>query len=151
MLRLPAALARELRGRAERAYPEECCGVLLGRVAGEERVVVETRACANARAGSGDRYAIAPRELVAAQREARERALEILGFYHSHPDQPARPSRIDVAEAWWEGCSYVIVSVGRGKAGAIASFRLRVASERSGAAATEKRLEPEIVQQEQGP
>ena len=124
MLKLPAALAAELLAHAERAYPEECCGVLLGRARGDAREVVEARACANARAGRRDRYAIAPEELIAAQRAARERGLELLGFYHSHPDHPLEPSATDRAEAYWEGCSYVIVSVAGGQAGELRSFRL---------------------------
>ena len=124
MLKLPAAVAAELRAHAERAYPEECCGVLLGRARGDAREVVEARACANARAGRRDRYAIAPEELVAAQREARERGLEIVGFYHSHPDHPPEPSATDRAEAYWEGCSYVIVSVAQGRPKEVRSFRL---------------------------
>ncbi|HSE49464.1 MAG TPA: M67 family metallopeptidase [Terriglobales bacterium] len=125
MLKLPAALAAELRAQGQRAYPEECCGVLLGRARGDTREVVEARACANARAGTRDRYAIAPGELIAAQRAARERGLELLGFYHSHPDHPPEPSATDRVEAYWEGSSYVIVSVTRGQADDLRSFVLR--------------------------
>jgi proteasome lid subunit RPN8/RPN11 len=141
VLRLPAAVAAELRAHAERAYPEECCGILLGKTAGAESEVTEARACANTRAGARDRYAIAPEELVAAQREARARGLQIVGFYHSHPGHPARPSRADLAEAYWEGCSYVIVEVRGGKAGEIASFRPR-------GNADSRSLVPELVQQD---
>jgi proteasome lid subunit RPN8/RPN11 len=132
MLRLPRALADAMRRHAERDYPEECCGVLLGRVDLRDRdgirVVVEVRACANARAGTHDRYAIAPQELIAAQRETRERGLAIVGFYHSHPDHPAEPSATDAAEAYWPECVYVIVSITQGKAGAMNAFQMAEAA-----------------------
>jgi len=117
---LAPGLAAMMRAHAERAYPEECCGILLGHA----REALESRACANTRAGERGRYAIAPQELIAAQREGRERNLEIVGFYHSHPDHPAEPSPTDAAEAYWEGCSYVIVSVVQRKAAELRSFRL---------------------------
>ena len=58
-----------------------------------------------------NRYHIAPQELINIQRQARERDLDIVGFYHSHPDHPARWSPTDLNEAHWLGCSYVITSV----------------------------------------
>ena len=126
MLTLPRALADAIRRHAEREYPAECCGVLLGRAEAEGRAVVEARACTNARVGeeAHDRYAIAPQELIAAQREARERGLVIVGFYHSHPDHPATPSATDAAEAYWPECVYVIASVPQGKAGELNAFVL---------------------------
>ena len=63
-----------------------------------------------------DRYHIDPRELVRIQRQGHERGLDIVGFYHSHPDHPARWSQTDLAEAHWIGCSYVITAVEHGKA-----------------------------------
>jgi len=118
MLSLPHALAHAMRRHAERDYPAECCGVLLGRRftragSGVVREVVEVHACANTLAGvSGQQsYAIAPEELIAAQRAARERGLDIVGFYHSHPEHPAQPSPSDIREAYWPDCVYVIVSV----------------------------------------
>jgi len=81
--------------------------------------------CGNTRTDSPqNRYHIDPRELVRAQREAHERGLEIVGFYHSHPDHPAQWSQTDFAEAHWIGCSYVITSVESGKAAATNSFVL---------------------------
>src|SRR3954470_23441547 len=122
MLILPHALVHAIRHHAEHDYPEECCGVLLGEAHDGERTVVEVRACKNARAGSGNRYAIAPQDLIAAQREARESGLSIVGFYHSHPDHEAAPSTTDAAEAYWPECVYLIVSVGKGNAGAMNAF-----------------------------
>jgi proteasome lid subunit RPN8/RPN11 len=127
MLRLREAQYRELRRHGEETYPHECCGVLLGRMASdEERVVTGLVRCGNARSGSPqNRYQIDPRDLVRIQRQGRERGEDIVGFYHSHPDHPARPSPTDLAEAHWPGCSYVITGVARGVAQATGSFLLR--------------------------
>lgn len=125
MLRFPPDLFDELRRHGEESYPHESCGVLLGRRRGGAGEVGEVLRCANARAGaSRGRYEIDPRELLAAQKRARSRGQEIVGFYHSHPDHPARPSPTDLAEAHWLGCSYVVTAVAAGRAGATASFLL---------------------------
>ena len=71
-----------------------------------------------------NRYVISPQSLLAAQREARASGLDIVGYYHSHPDHPARPSEFDREHAW-PGTSYVIVSVSEGKAVDCRSWRLR--------------------------
>jgi proteasome lid subunit RPN8/RPN11 len=130
MLKIPRNIVDEIRRQAAREYPEECCGVLIGRATPrsqdglqeDDRVVVEAIACRNLRAGSGTRYAIAPHELVAAQRGARERGLAIVGFYHSHPDHAAVPSRTDVAEANWPDCAYLIVPVTQHGAGEFKAY-----------------------------
>ena len=125
MLKLRQSEFDALRRHAEQAYPQECCGALLGTRAGDIREVCATVFCTNAQADSPQtRYSIDPRELVRIQRVAREGDLEIVGFYHSHPDHPARWSSTDLDEAHWIGCSYVIVSVKGGRAGAASSFVL---------------------------
>jgi len=100
--------------------------VLLGRAEDDgSRVVTSTARCGNTRTDSPEtRYHIDPRELVRIQREGRERGEDIVGFYHSHPDHPARWSQTDLAEAHWFGCSYVITSVEKGKAAITHSFEL---------------------------
>jgi len=114
-----------LRGHGEETYPHECCGVLLGRMDGDERLVTSIVRCGNTRADSPhNRYNIDPRELVRIQREGRDRGEDIVGFYHSHPDHPARWSPTDLAEAHWIGCSYVITSITKGKAETTNSFEL---------------------------
>jgi proteasome lid subunit RPN8/RPN11 len=116
----------ELRHHGEQTYPHECCGVLLGQIDGDG--VKDVRAvvrCGNTRIDSPhNRYHIDPRELIRIQREARESELDIVGFYHSHPDHPARWSQTDLAEAHWIGCSYVITSVEQGRAAQTNSFEL---------------------------
>jgi proteasome lid subunit RPN8/RPN11 len=125
MLKLVAFDYNEIRRHGEEAYPHECCGVLIGTADGDTRVVRSVVRCVNTRTDSPqDRYDIDPRELIAAQRVARERGLEIVGFYHSHPDHPAYWSETDFDDALWIGCSYVITSVKKGKAAATCSFAL---------------------------
>ena len=125
MLRIAQPDLEALRRHGEETYPNECCGALLGQIEGETRVVAATVRCTNTNTERGhDRYHIDPRELVRTQREARERGLDIVGFYHSHPDHPAQWSKTDFAEAHWIGCSYVITSVEKGRAMVTNSFAL---------------------------
>ena len=83
-LQLAQDLLQQVRAHGEETYPDECCGILLGR-AGEETVEVSALLRAgNTRTDSAhNRYHIDPRELIAAQREARRLRLDIVGFYHS--------------------------------------------------------------------
>ena len=114
-----------LRRHGEETYPHECCGVLLGEMNGEGRVVTSVVRCGNTRTDSPqNRYHIDPRELVKIQREGREHGEDIVGFYHSHPDHRAQWSQTDLDEAHWIGCSYVITSVEEGKAALTHSFEL---------------------------
>jgi len=126
MLKLSQAHYAALRRHGEETYPQECCGVLLGGANDDgSRVVTSTARCGNTRTDSPEnRYHIDPRELIRIQREGRERGEDIVGFYHSHPDHPARWSETDLAEAHWIGCSYVITSVEKGKASMTNSFEL---------------------------
>ena len=116
----------ELRRLGEDAYAHECCGVLLGEFTDDGQKTVRSLArCSNTRTDSPqNRYHIDPRELVRIQREAAGRGEEIVGFYHSHPDWPARWSQSDLEEAHWTGCSYVITSVQKGRASETNSFEL---------------------------
>jgi proteasome lid subunit RPN8/RPN11 len=126
MLKLSHAHYAALRRHGEETYPQECCGVLLGGANDDgTRVVTSTARCGNTRTDSPqNRYHIDPRELIRIQREGRGRGEDIVGFYHSHPDHPARWSETDLAEAHWMGCSYVITSVEQGKASMTNSFEL---------------------------
>lgn len=113
----------KLKRHGQEDYPLECCGALMGRIVNGRNVVEAVVRCSNVKA-EPTRYEIDPRELVNIQREARKHGREIVGFYHSHPDHPCMWSETDLAEAHWIGCSYVIVSVNRGKAAEVKSFRL---------------------------
>src|SRR5579862_2739904 len=115
-----------IRRHGEETYPHECCGVLLGQMdeAGTRTVTSIARA-GNTRTDSAhNRYNIDPKELIRIQREGRARGEDIIGFYHSHPDHPARWSQTDLAEAHWFSCSYVITSVEKGNAALTNSFVL---------------------------
>jgi proteasome lid subunit RPN8/RPN11 len=125
MLKISQSDHDTIRRHGEKTYPHECCGVLLGIAEGDVRTVRETVQCGNTRTDSAhNRYNIDPRELVRIQRQARESELDIVGFYHSHPDHPAFWSATDLAEAHWIGCSYVITNVDLGKAVSTNSFAL---------------------------
>ena len=139
MLKIGKTEFDEIRGHGEEIYPHECCGVLLGQMREDERVVTSIARCGNTRTDSPqNRYHIDPRELVRIQRQGRERGEDIVGFYHSHPDHPARWSQTDLAEAHWLGCSYVITSVEKGKAVVTNSFELTGSDENDKKLADEK-------------
>ena len=114
-----------LRAHGEQTYPHECCGVLLGRAADGTNAVHQVVPAGNTRTDSAhNRYHISPIELIRIQRQARAASLDIVGFYHSHPDHPAQWSSTDLAEAHWLGCSYVITRIAQGKAEVTNSFLL---------------------------
>ena len=115
---------------AEQTYPEECCGILLGTIDGLNKTVIEVIPTVNVwlkpeliedtadsievSKTKHSRYTIDPRDLFQAQKRGRERHLEIIGFFHSHPDNPAIPSTCD-RDLAWEIYSYPIVSVIQGR------------------------------------
>ncbi|MEO6064115.1 MAG: M67 family metallopeptidase, partial [Thermoflexales bacterium] len=117
----------------EAGYPNEACGLFIGEIDGADKRVVEAIPVANAWAplegdGAGhdlrDRFSIDPRDIVKADRDASKRGLDIIGFFHSHPDWPATPSETDRMWAW-PVVSFMIVSVGQGRAGMARSWVLR--------------------------
>ncbi len=107
---LTEAQVRGLEDHARETYPEECCGFILG-PAGEPRKIHEVRRATNvAEENRARRYVIDPRETLAVEKSLHGTGLEILGFYHSHPNHPAVPSEFDRGRAWpWY--SYVILSI----------------------------------------
>jgi proteasome lid subunit RPN8/RPN11 len=111
-------------------YPRECCGVLLGTRDAQNRQVSQVVPCRNAHATPHTRYAIDPAELISIQRRAREQQLEIIGFYHSHPDHPPTFSETDLEEANWAGCSYVIISIDDRQVSAVRCYLLRIEGDR---------------------
>jgi proteasome lid subunit RPN8/RPN11 len=141
VLRMTKAVFDAIRSHGEETYPNECCGALLGRSSGNGWQIEAAVKAGNTRTDSAhNRYQIAPVELVKIEREARQRGLDIGGFYHSHPDHPAQWSQTDFAEAHWLGCSYVITAVANGKAAVTNSFRLAGDTEES------KRFEDEALE-----
>ena len=127
---LSEANLQALRAHGEETYPHECCGILLGHLLEDVNEVAELMRAGNTRTDSAhNRYHIAPQELIAAQRAGRKQGLDIVGFYHSHPDHPAQWSATDFAEAHWFGCSYVITAISQGRATITNAFLLRGTSE----------------------
>jgi len=130
MLKLSQADYEALRAHGEETYPHECCGVLLGKGGVEGNHVHKIVRAGNTRTDRAhDRYNIAPEELIRVQRQARGLGLDIVGFYHSHPDHPAQWSKTDFEEAHWVGCSYIITMIDNGKATVTNSFLLTGTSE----------------------
>ena len=124
-LTIPQPLYDQLRAHGEETYPHECCGILLGKSTDADLQVIEILRAGNTCTDSAhNRYNIAPQELIAAQRQARKSGLDIVGFYHSHPDHPAQWSPTDFAEAHWFGCAYVITAIEKGHAALTNSFLL---------------------------
>lgn len=120
MLLMPRSLRQKLEAHAREGYPSEVCGFLLG----VEREVREVQRATNLRAGSTrDRYEVDPRETLQADRYARENNLDILGFYHSHPNHPAVPSAHD-AERAWPVYSYLILATAADRVEDMRSWRL---------------------------
>ena len=130
-------LAEKIRGHGAETYPHECCGALLGRdhsfVAGADpdagvrqapRDVLALFPLINRRDDSPrNRFSVTADDVRAAEKEAAKHALDVVGWYHSHPDHPARPSEYDREHAWpWY--SYIIVSVANGAPQDMTSWRL---------------------------
>ena len=111
-LLLPDRFARQISRHGEETYPHECCGALLGR----GREVDATVPLPNTtEEGPRRRFLVRPSDYRMAEARAGELGAELLGFYHSHPDHPARPSQYDLEHAW-PTFAYVIVSVASGVA-----------------------------------
>ena len=128
MTRLPLKiidkLLRGIHAQGVETYPHECCGALLGRDSDSSREVVSLLPLANRRDDSPrNRFEVTADDVLLAEKTAREQQLELIGWYHSHPDAPARPSEYDREHAWpWY--SYIIVSVQKGEPRDTTSWRL---------------------------
>ena len=123
MIKVPKQQLDEIREHGVRDYPYECCGLLLGRFGEDGKTVKETLPISNAREESAkrNRFLITPEELMRGERYARSKDLEVVGFYHSHPDSPAVPSQYDLEHAW-PTYSYIIVSTTADQAGDLFSW-----------------------------
>jgi proteasome lid subunit RPN8/RPN11 len=130
-------LAEKIRTHGAETYPHECCGALLGRDSSEvgrsdpeaeestpAREILALFPLVNRRDDSPrNRFSVTSEDVLAAEKNAREHGLEVVGWYHSHPDHPARPSEYDRDHAWpWY--SYIIVSVQGGAPQEMTSWRL---------------------------
>jgi proteasome lid subunit RPN8/RPN11 len=108
---------------AEKAYPEECCGFLLG-VNTDERRILRALLVPNAnKLDRGRRYNIDPIEIIRADEIAQKSNLEVIGVYHSHPGAPPRPSQVDLENAWpWY--TYLVVAVENGHENGVGAWKL---------------------------
>lgn len=128
-VRIERGVGEEIRAHAVEGLPQEVCGLLVGAFRGADVHVVRARRAPNAAAASrGSSFALHPRDILAAEDELEGSGLEIVGFYHSHPDVPASPSGADQEDAW-PSYLYAIVSVLAGEARHLTFWR-RVGSGR---------------------
>jgi len=126
MIKLIQEHVDAIKRHGEADWPHECCGALIGTLEGGVKTVLEVFAISNAReeAAKRNRFLITPQEVMRVEMAARKKGLDVVGYYHSHPDCPAIPSQFDLDHAW-PVYSYVIVSVLKGKADALLSWELR--------------------------
>jgi proteasome lid subunit RPN8/RPN11 len=122
-------LAEKIRRHGAETYPHECCGALLGRDSEAQsgtpgREVLGLHALVNRRDDSPrNRFSVTGEDVLDAEKAARQQGLDVIGWYHSHPDHPAHPSEFDREHAWpWY--SYIIVSVRNGAPQEMTSWRL---------------------------
>ena len=126
-IEISAECVERIRAHGVETYPHECCGALLGRDPndGGVREILEVFPLRNQREDSPqNRFSVSTRDVVAADRAADAQGLSVVGWYHSHPDHPARPSEYDREHAWpWY--SYIILSVQKRAPADMRSWRLR--------------------------
>ncbi|HEV8130964.1 MAG TPA: M67 family metallopeptidase [Acidobacteriota bacterium] len=125
MLCIDEASLVAIKEHGQKSYPEECCGILLGKLSEDgKRSLVELRSLENRNQQSPrNRFLIDAKDMMDLDKHARERGLEMIGFYHSHPDAEARPSQFDRDNAWpWY--YYVIVSINQGIPGSLTCWHL---------------------------
>lgn len=126
MIQLAEHHRKEIAAHGERDYPHECCGLLLGRFdENSTKLVSEIYPISNAREETAkrNRFLIMPEELMRGERYAQKKGLEVVGFYHSHPDNPAAPSQYDLEHAW-PVYSYIVVSVKASEAHDLRSWEM---------------------------
>ena len=111
-LTIPPAVDESIRRHGQETYPHECCGALVGR---DDRVAEVVPLPNTTEEGPRRRFLVRPSDYREAERKAGELGGELLGFYHSHPDHPARPSQYDLDHAW-PNFAYIIVAVAQGTA-----------------------------------
>jgi proteasome lid subunit RPN8/RPN11 len=125
LITLPERHQNEIRQHGERDYPFECCGLMLGQFDSARKIVIETYPISNAREEEAkrNRFLIRPEELLHGEKYARGKSLDVVGFYHSHPDEPAVPSQYDLEHAW-PTYSYIVVAVEKGRAVDLRSWEM---------------------------
>jgi len=120
-LTIGARVDEAIRAHGDETYPHECCGALVGH---GDRVTATVPLPNTTEEGPRRRFLVRPDDYRVAEKRAREAGLELLGFYHSHPDHPARPSQYDLDHAW-PTFAYIIVAVAQGAAAAMTVWFLK--------------------------
>ncbi|MFZ1979124.1 MAG: M67 family metallopeptidase [Bacteroidota bacterium] len=124
MIRMTDTLTRQIEHHGIRSYPEECCGMILGTNREGIQTVEEIIEIENSQNENRKRrFLITPHQYLQAERTALEKNMELLGFYHSHPDHPAIPSSFDTEHAL-PSFIYIIVSIAKGEAESITAWLL---------------------------
>ena len=125
MISISERVLTQIHLHAERSYPEECCGALLGTDHDDGRLVSNVLEIDNSQGSNRQRrFLVTPIQYRDVERVADSLNLELVGFYHSHPDHPAIPSQFDTDHAMpW--LTYIIVSIAKGKAGKTTAWLLR--------------------------
>ena len=116
MIEIPNELLDRIKTHGEQSYDEECCGALFGNYSDEIKTIYDIHEFENEKQENRqNRFLISPAQYKLAEKLAKEKGFELLGFYHSHPDHPAIPSQFDTDHAlpWF---LYIIVSVNKAKA-----------------------------------
>jgi len=119
-------IEKVIREFGEQEYPNECCGLLFGKINSDNsKEITEILPISNAQNQENkyNRFLITSKDIIKGELYARKRKIDIIGFYHSHPDHPAKPSQFDLDHAW-PVYSYIIVSVIKGKADLMTSWLL---------------------------
>ncbi|HEY9167592.1 MAG TPA: M67 family metallopeptidase [Candidatus Kryptonia bacterium] len=130
MIRLKKDQVRQIYRHVERTYPEEGCGFMLGENSGESQTVRRVFEINNSQDENRKRrFLITPEQYMQAERIAAEHRMDLLGFYHSHPDHPAIPSAFDTEHAL-PLFAYLIVSLAEGKSKTMSGWRLSESRER---------------------
>ncbi len=130
MIRITRELTKKIEVHGRETYPDECCGILLGKDDDEARLILDIAPLENHQTENRRRrFFVTPGQYLEAERAASERGMELLGFYHSHPDHPAIPSEFDREHAlpWF---TYIVLSVVAGNPTVMTSWVLSDSRER---------------------
>ena len=126
MIKCTKEIEKSIREFGEQEYPNECCGLLFGKINSDNsKEITEILPISNAQNEENryNRFLITPKDMIKGELYARKHNVDIIGFYHSHPDHPAKPSQFDLEHAW-PVYSYIITSVINGKADVMTSWLL---------------------------
>jgi proteasome lid subunit RPN8/RPN11 len=124
MIKIEKGLIKKIKENGEKTYNAECCGAILGKPYNGTYIITELLEFNNERSDNRERrYLISPKQYMQSERIAEEKKLDLLGFYHSHPDHPAIPSQFDTEHAF-PNFIYMIVSIQKGEAGDLTSWKL---------------------------